>query len=66
MLGRAYWRAIQPFHALTFPRMARNILAAAEQLEAEELQAEELEPEGRASDGRETGVRDDEGRGTGS
>ncbi len=29
LVGRAYWRAIQPFHALIFPTMARNILAAA-------------------------------------
>ncbi|MEV4900029.1 SDR family oxidoreductase [Citricoccus sp. NPDC055426] len=31
VLGRAYWRAIQPFHALIFPTMAKNILAAAEE-----------------------------------
>lgn len=30
LLGRAYWRAIQPFHALIFPTMARNIMRAAE------------------------------------
>lgn len=30
LLGRAYWRAIQPFHALVFPTMAKNILSAAE------------------------------------
>lgn len=29
LIGRAYWRAIQPFHALVFPTMAKNILAAA-------------------------------------
>ena len=29
LLGRAYWRAIQPFHALIFPTMARNIMRAA-------------------------------------
>ena len=27
--GRLYWWAISPFHALVFPAMARNILAAA-------------------------------------
>ncbi|MGM7669773.1 SDR family oxidoreductase [Microbacterium sp. A93] len=31
VLGRAYWRAIQPFHALIFPTMAKKILAAAEE-----------------------------------
>lgn len=30
LLGRAYWGAIKPFHALVFPTMAENILAAAE------------------------------------
>lgn len=30
VLGRAYWRAIQPFHALIFPTMAKNILEEAE------------------------------------
>ncbi|MEO9248111.1 SDR family oxidoreductase [Citricoccus nitrophenolicus] len=30
LAGRAYWRAIQPFHALVFPTMAKNILAAAD------------------------------------
>lgn len=30
LVGRAYWRVIQPFHALVFPAMAKNILAAAE------------------------------------
>ncbi|WP_277245529.1 SDR family oxidoreductase [Micrococcus terreus] len=30
LLGRAYWRAIQPFHALIFPTMARNIMRAAD------------------------------------
>ena len=34
VLGRAYWRAIQPFHALIFPTMAKNILAAADDVEA--------------------------------
>ncbi|QCU77668.1 SDR family oxidoreductase [Citricoccus sp. SGAir0253] len=34
ILGRMYWRAILPFHALVFPEMARNILAAAERLES--------------------------------
>lgn len=29
-LGRAYWTAILPFHALVFPEMAANILAEAE------------------------------------
>jgi uncharacterized protein YbjT (DUF2867 family)/uncharacterized protein YndB with AHSA1/START domain len=29
LVGRAYWRAIQPFHALVFPTMAKNILATA-------------------------------------
>lgn len=29
LLGRVYWRAISPFHALVFPAMARNILDAA-------------------------------------
>lgn len=29
LTGRAYWRAVQPFHALIFPTMAKNILAAA-------------------------------------
>ena len=35
ILGRLYWRAILPFHALVFPAMAKNILAAAEDLEGE-------------------------------
>lgn len=35
LLGRLYWRAILPFHALVFPAMAKNILAAAEDLEGE-------------------------------
>lgn len=30
LIGRAYWRAIKPFHAMIFPTMAKNILAAAE------------------------------------
>lgn len=29
LLGRAYWRTIQPFHALVFPTMAKNILDTA-------------------------------------
>ena len=29
LLGRAYWAAVLPFHALIFPAMARNILRAA-------------------------------------
>lgn len=29
LIGRAYWRAIKPFHALIFPTMAKNILTAA-------------------------------------
>lgn len=29
VLGRVYWRTIQPFHALIFPTMAKNILQAA-------------------------------------
>lgn len=29
VLGRAYWRAIRPFHALIFPTMAKNILRTA-------------------------------------
>lgn len=31
IVGRLYWRAILPFHALVFPAMARNILARASQ-----------------------------------
>jgi hypothetical protein len=31
LIGRAYWRLIKPFHALIFPTMAKNILAAAEE-----------------------------------
>lgn len=31
LMGRLYWFAILPFHALVFPAMARNILAAARQ-----------------------------------
>src|SRR5690625_693237 len=31
LIGRAYWRLIKPFHALIFPTMANNILAAAEE-----------------------------------
>lgn len=30
LIGRAYWRVIQPFHALIFPTMAKNILEAAQ------------------------------------
>ena len=30
LLGRAYWTAILPFHAVVFPEMAANILAEAE------------------------------------
>ena len=30
LIGRAYWRFIQPFHALIFPTMAKNILEAAD------------------------------------
>lgn len=33
LLGRLYWRAILPFHALVFPAMARNILQTAQQLD---------------------------------
>lgn len=29
LVGHVYWRIIQPFHALIFPTMANNILAAA-------------------------------------
>jgi hypothetical protein len=29
LLGRLYWWGISPFHALVFPSMARNIIAAA-------------------------------------
>ena len=36
LVGRAYWRAILPFHALVFPAMARNILQTAEQMDAAE------------------------------
>lgn len=32
LIGRAYWRAIQPFHALIFPTMAKNILTAAAEI----------------------------------
>lgn len=31
LIGRLYWRVIQPFHAMIFPTMAKNILAAAEE-----------------------------------
>lgn len=31
LVGRLYWRTIQPFHALIFPAMAKNILQAARQ-----------------------------------
>lgn len=31
LIGRGYWRIIQPFHALIFPTMAKNILQAAQQ-----------------------------------
>lgn len=31
LLGRLYWLALIPFHALIFPRMARRIVAAAEE-----------------------------------
>ena len=34
VLGRAYWRAIQPFHALVFPVMAKNLLEEAERIDA--------------------------------
>jgi hypothetical protein len=37
ILGRLYWRAILPFHALVFPAMARNILAAAGKLDAQSI-----------------------------
>jgi uncharacterized protein YbjT (DUF2867 family) len=30
LLGRLYWYALLPFHALIFPRMAKGIIAAAE------------------------------------
>lgn len=30
LLGRAYWTAILPFHAVVFPEMAANILAEAQ------------------------------------
>lgn len=29
LIGRAYWRLIKPFHAMIFPTMAKNIIAAA-------------------------------------
>ncbi|MDN5821892.1 MAG: SDR family oxidoreductase, partial [Brachybacterium sp.] len=32
LIGRAYWGAIQPFHALIFPTMAKNILTAADEI----------------------------------
>lgn len=35
LLGRLYWAAIFPFHALIFPSMARNIMARARTIEAE-------------------------------
>lgn len=36
VVGRVYWRAIQPFHALVFPTMAKNILGAARTRDAAE------------------------------
>lgn len=35
LVGRVYWRAIQPFHALVFPTMAKNIMAAAVESDVE-------------------------------
>jgi hypothetical protein len=37
ILGRLYWRAILPFHALVFPAMAKNILAAAEKMDDQSI-----------------------------
>jgi len=37
ILGRLYWRAILPFHALVFPAMAKNILAAAQELDDQSI-----------------------------
>ncbi|WP_067605456.1 SDR family oxidoreductase [Enteractinococcus helveticum] len=37
LIGRSYWRVIQPFHALIFPTMAKNILEAAQTQQVHEL-----------------------------
>ncbi|UEJ84302.1 SDR family oxidoreductase [Brachybacterium halotolerans subsp. kimchii] len=64
LLGRLYWWGISPFHALVFPSMARNIIAAARR-QGSERGAQDAEASGltggrsalRRRAGRRRGIR---------